>query len=561
MAGIDGLDVMERTGPYRDPRAAFGRKPGVPGNIGAPASPYRIPTGIATEIGAAPVSQANPAGAAPARIPVGQATEISMAKVDPAVAQATRARIQSIGQPSAGIAGPVVGATEGAAPALSRGAAFAAKAATAIPGIAGGIVPALANAAYRAGDPTTSTPIPARDPGAARVPGTNDIIPRDPNLPASYPLPPSPPGDVFRDTEIGRNVFNTVNAIPGIGRLPGAMLRAGSTAARALGIGGEAVRGAAMSNVLAGAGEASSVQQQGIAARPPIPAGISTAGAGRGFVNPPVVQPDATPAQAPVDNSLDITRGMPNASAISPSLEAELSAARMAAAGREDRAPGIGGFGTSAVDERTKRNADFDRKSILSDLESATRLSTRSGERKAAMAAYARLAGGFNQDANQQGIADINNAGQNTRSAATNQTSIARERMGNALTARGQDIGALTHSNTNKTSLDVARIGADARKSAAELAADSRTAAAEARATKFIHVPGGQEMQDIGGLPQLVRRPDRVFDNTTGQFVDAAPAAAAVPPPPKVGDVVKHPSGSFKFKGGDPGKPTSWEKV
>lgn len=67
---------------------------------------------------------------------------------------------------------------------------------------------------------------------------------------------------------------------------------------------------------------------------------------------------------------------------------------------------------------------------------------------------------------------------------------------------------------------DVAAMAADSRMSAAESNANARAAAAEASARRFTVVPGGQETVEIGGMPTVVKRPDRVLENATGRFID-----------------------------------------
>lgn len=92
----------------------------------------------------------------------------------------------------------------------------------------------------------------------------------------------------------------------------------------------------------------------------------------------------------------------------------------------------------------------------------------------------------------------------------------------------------------------------------ATIGADARLSAAEARAQRFMHVPGGQEIAAIDGMPTTIKRPDRVLDISSGLFLDAQPAAAMPPTPPKIGEAR---TGQFRFKGGDPYKQASWEKV
>jgi hypothetical protein len=265
----------------------------------------------------------------------------------------------------------------------------------------------------------------------------------------------------------------------------------------------------------------------GIAAPPPVTAGRG--GADFAATDPrrtDVAQPAAVvapPPQAP-DTALDITSGMRNVSDLAPSQAAALSEARLAAAGREDRPAGISGIADSATEER---NARLARQNPLDRLESAARLATSGRERATALSAYAQLAGSQDQGTTQRGIADIRDLGETKRNVATNATNLTREKLGNATTMRGQDITSNSQAATNKASLGIAQIGADARKSAAELAADARLSAAEASARRYIPVAGGQQVKDINGLPQVVTSPASVFDAQTGRYVETQPAGAA----------------------------------
>jgi hypothetical protein len=115
-----------------------------------------------------------------------------------------------------------------------------------------------------------------------------------------------------------------------------------------------------------------------------------------------------------------------------------------------------------------------------------------------------------------------------------------------------------------RTQREVATIGADARTTAAESSANARAAAAESAARRYIPVPGGQDVRDIGGVPVTVRTPDRVFDVNAGRFIDQPAQAGQAGQPkaaPTKGAVVEKNGASFRFKGGDPSKPESWEKV
>lgn len=72
---------------------------------------------------------------------------------------------------------------------------------------------------------------------------------------------------------------------------------------------------------------------------------------------------------------------------------------------------------------------------------------------------------------------------------------------------------------------------------------------------RYTVVPGGQEVDPATQL--AVTRPARVLDNQTGQFVDQ-PAGAA---PKRAAPVAGAVEGGYRFKGGDPANQANWEKV
>ena len=111
-------------------------------------------------------------------------------------------------------------------------------------------------------------------------------------------------------------------------------------------------------------------------------------------------------------------------------------------------------------------------------------------------------------------------------------------------TERGQDAlleGQLASARTqrgiadlnSRTQREVASIAADSRTTAAETNANARAAAAEAAARRYLPVAGGQQVVEIGGLPTTVTQPSRVFDIQSGRYVD--------PPAPQGGGIALDP--------------------
>jgi hypothetical protein len=411
----------------------------------------------------------------------------------------------------------------------------------------------------------------APSPGAA-APGTG--VPQGiPGIGDMQPVPAQAPS-FFRDTEVGRNVGNIINAIPGARPIAGPLFRAGSMAQRATAVGGEMVRAAASSNALDAPPQFPQPAPQSVGAPLPTPQQIEGfvapgdigAGAGRGLVNPPNVQPGGVVTRnGNAFSGQNIGEGFvyadgsrsPNQIGVAPgggtggtpSVDAALAAARSAAADRGDfgalglpggSAPGLSGGGVSGIDlgsvpEGARRtghvtalNADqFDRDRAAYLTEQALRLGGKAGPAQARAITEAAAAQGAERSARLRDTTGLAIAkGQTAAQAAT---AGAQDRT----TRRGQDIGAMTHASSDKRALDVANIQAGAHIKGAQLGSDSRVTAVEARAQRYQHVPGGQEVQDIGGLPQLVKRPDRMFDSHTGQFLDASPAQAGLTDTPE----------------------------
>jgi hypothetical protein len=514
MAGIEGLDVTELTGarPYRDPRTAFGNN----------TNPR-------------PVGRSITSG-----IPGLDVIERTSVTPDARVADATRSRIASIGQPAAA----VTPAVESGAVAASRGARVAGgigrSAIGALPGLAGSLLAGGINSAYAGANPSIggAPPVPANPQGADLIPNGADQAPA-----AVAP-------NFFRDTETGRNLQAVANATGLSGPLGTGIgiantLRAGSTAARVANIGSNvgmttALVGGANPGVIPSA-QAAPLPQAGD--QMPLPPGVP---ASNGRDTGPLGQQmapaiDDAPA-APAAPSLDVNaigggqeamaRNL-RASAMEPAnaaLRTQLDAYGAGAhnpdgmGGMTGIAAGAGAHGNMRGAPTNQDQYDRDRAQYLT--EQALKQGGRyAGGQIAAIQQGAQVQAGERE-------AGVKEQGETQRNIASNTMSLAREKLGNAVTMRGQDIGAASHAATNKSALDIAGIHSGDARYTADKNADSRVSAAENRQPRYMHVAGGQEVQDIGGLPQLVRRPDTVIDTQTGLPVaqpNAAPAWASDP--------------------------------
>ncbi|WP_448172270.1 hypothetical protein [Rhizobacter fulvus] len=306
---------------------------------------------------------------------------------------------------------------------------------------------------------------------------------------------------------------------------------------------------------------------QGIAAPPPkpIPAGDSRAGAGRGFVNPPpalaggIADIYTRDGNSFTDGSASGSKSGYGVSTVGTDAAAvargaasdrDLTALRASVANVNDATPGLGGFKDSATEER---NARLARQNPLDRLESAARLGSSTRERATARSAYGQLAGTQDQGTTQQGIADISNLGQTIRASAKDRTDLARERMGNSVVMRGQDIGALTHAASDKNALGIAALRGTAAENVANINGAAQVKSADASRPRYMHVDGGQDIVMINGFQTPIKKPGYIVDMMTGQPV--------MPSQPPVGHVVNSSSGRYRFKGGDPAKKESWEAV
>ena len=410
----------------------------------------------------------------------------------------------------------------------------------------------------------------APSPGAA-APGTG--VPQGiPGIGDMQPVPAQAPS-FFRDTEVGRNVGNIINAIPGARPIAGPLFRAGSMAQRATAVGGEMVRAAASSNALDKPPQFPQPAPQDIGAPLPTPQQIEGAvapgdigaGAGRGLVNPPNVQPGgvvtrdgnsfsgqnigegfvyADGSKSP--NPINVVPG--GGTGGTPSVDAALAAARSAAADRGDfgalglpggSAAGLTGGGVSGINlggipqgaqrngQVTALNADqFDRDRAKHLSEQALRLGGRAGPAQANAINQAAATQAGEREARLRDTTGLAIAQGQTASHAA--IAGAQDRTAR----RGQDIGAMAHASSDMRALDVANVQASSHRDVAQKNYEGRIAAAEEAARRYIPVAGGQEMRDIGGMPQAITLPGAVFDQRTGTWHHQQSQTPTVPTPP-----------------------------
>jgi hypothetical protein len=384
-----------------------------------------------------------------------------------------------------------------------------------------GSLPAVAGAAAfqlagnAAADNTQGAPAVATN-----APGQ---IPNDPSR--NYPAPAPVPGNFFTQTEAGRNIGNAANAI-GAGTAGMAAsglpmvantLRAGTLAAKALDVAAPAARVVTGATQAIAAGNAAGMPDlsmqtpQGPQLRPPgYPPNMG-----------PQDEPPATPQDAAAPPNV-LTTGKTTANSDVPAIEQRaLAIERQNSAIRQ----GMDAYGPGA------HNADGTGGLAIIGNQAADKIAEMRDK-------GAFLAGRPRARNASEGKADIGaaNAMQTAYDAEQKQGGeLARERIAATTAQRGQDIGLQGHQATAQANVESAKIHSQATRDVGSLAADARLAAAEARAQKYIHVPGGQEVQDVNGLPVTIKTPDRVFDTTTGQYLDAPkPAVKNLPPPEAV---------------------------
>lgn len=419
------------------PRTAVGpslRPNWVPGGAPPMSAPGSIPVGQATEIFNQPKIPA------PGSIPVGEATERfahpgpDMKTVEEARAREAYARNN-----------PVKSAIVSDSRAARVGRALR-SASGAVPVIAGTAANTLADRAF-APTPGTDGPGPATGTAVDQIPGGADPL---------HPTPPPQDPSFFRDTEIGRNIGNIINAAPG-GRIVSGTLRAGSGVATAADAAGAAFRAAQSDNAMR---EPEPLPQSfpvgwgqgGHAA--PVPE--TQTDVQRGGASAEVSGTPGTPGKRPAAGEpsppMDTTQGNLRAAEIMNDNYA--AGLRLGAYGPGNHnADGTGGVlgGGMAWNEH---NANYDRDMMRADVDRAIRLGGRRGPEQAAAIAAAYQASQRPEDRQSaENIAGLRERGDMNRADLVAATSRANNRDSVAAAMRGQDATLAGHKLQNQFEL------------------------------------------------------------------------------------------------------------
>lgn len=450
-------------------------------------------------------------------IPVGQVIEgMPAAPAAPAAG--------GIGQPPAAAKAPKLAA-------VARGIGTGGRVGIAsLPAIAGVVVGAMRDTSAPAAEPLP----PVQDYATGNIPVNT-------SLKAPAAVAEASPLGVGPNNEVTRNIANTLNAVPGIGAVPGMVGKAGAAVARAVTAGQGAqqfVRGAQQaqggelpmpSAATATGGIADNVPRQPFSdarqdAAPPAPVAAQPAMA----PTEAVVQPGAAPQAG--TNLAEIE-------ARNSQLRRELDAYGPGAGG------GGGAVGIGTDPAKSQRNVNFDRDVALDRLESASRLSSSSRSRDASLQAFASASGQpmpfeAQQAREQQG--DLTRRGQD-------------------VTARGQDIGAMTQANALKAGADtqgralaanrdIATMQAGTARDVATIGADGRAEIAAARAAQPKFTPI-QLPDEIGEMGAVRRMGTALLNNQTGEIVNPGAQGAKQAVTPKA-EYDKMPKGA-RYTGPD----------
>lgn len=473
--------------------------------------------------------------------------EIQRATPDPAVAAATRARTASIGVPS--IATPP--APTVAAPSVKPGAVSRGMGAmrAAVPAIA---ATAAYSAADRAlGDNTPSTPgvQPTGRSAIDQIPGAGGIQ-----------APPQQPASFFRDTETGRNLNNIISATGGAGAAAlrgvptiASTLRAGSTVQRVAQAGNAAAQGIAATNAAGGA-EVPAIALPSVV--PSAQAAPVDQGAEADKRALAIVQGQAPAAPPAIDQPPRAAGAEPDVRAIEERASAINAQSRDIARQLDAFGPGGGGAGGasglssapggSASADRFNRESLADSQRQMAAGRGIGNMPLRGREAAAFQASASRALTEADQTAAGERIATARNIGELNRATLRDTTD-----------RRGQDIGLLTGASAQRNARDIAEMQGKTSRDVATIGADGRIEAAANRvsATKFTPI----QLPDEVGADGISTRKmgTALLNNQTGEIVYPTGGQPARPTAPKSGEV----KNGYRFKGGDPSKAESWEKV
>jgi hypothetical protein len=394
-------------------------------------------------------------------------------------------------------------------------------------------------------------------------------------------------------TELGRNVSNTLSALPGIApMLTGVRALAGATpfvsglikglsaSAAPLAPYAPVVAGMSVINARSQPEPAAPAAQAWPAAAPVVPPQVTPTDqrlAAGTAATPPTA---AAPASAPAPGVIASMAPAADPQSLSNTAEMNrladsMKAAREGAYADQDRQQ-------AANQERSDkyyggvndRNTKFDAEVLRSRADSALRLGTggRRGMAEGAAAAkvYSDQADALDRGRLAPALTAQTQQGETARTTIRDLGETLRERQ--RLAAQSATAGAGNKIATERLAMDQATAHLD--QASKQRLADAQTRLANAKTpeektaaedlvrayqgkfsrdfpSKYTVVPGGQQIIDN----QLVTQPAGVIDNDTGTFIDRPAAKAAVAP--AVGTV----KNGFRFKGGDPASQKSWEKA
>lgn len=515
MAGIDA--------PYRDPREELAR---------ALQRAQRPPP-------AAPLPSAAP-------IPVGEVREFQQPRLAatptsaPGGSPEFREAQRSIG------AMPAPAEPAAAKGAMSRGASTAGGLVRgALPGVAGAVIGSMQARADAQPQPVDRTITAQTGPGQ---------IPFDPTQSGPAPVAPRRPLGFGPDNELTRNVAAAVNAMPGGGAALG-IGRISQGLAAAANTGQQVVRGAQSA---AGAPAASQVSTWTDAAQRRANGGELPA--------PPQGIGDFN------DRRFDAARGMtpPETGVIRFDPKTKTYSGTDVKEGAAITGGRPGGRGTGRGNVTTLDTSE----GFAADIAQLNSLRAERADREAGFAMNqpgGGLAGIGDSGANrapstESRVQELMRAGLSNRQAlqAVNQERSAETQAENAqrgaeVQARGQDISAAQASQQQRQQAGIARMQDRTQRDIAALNASRPTAAANQQ-PRFttVNLP-----PTLGADGQVVPGGQAVLDNQTKQWMypGQQQGARPAPQPPAKGATVERNGSNFRFKGGDPSKPESWEKV
>lgn len=533
MAGIDA--------PYRDPREELAR---------ALQRAQRPPP-------AAPLPSAAP-------IPVGEVREFQQPRLAATPTSAPG------GSPEFREAQRSIGAMPAPAePAAAKGAMSRVASTTgglvrgALPGVAGAVIGGMQARADAQPQPVDRTITAQTGPGQ---------IPFDPTQSGPAPVAPRRPLGFLEDTELNRNVANAINSVPG-GRMVTTAGLGGAGVA-----GGRLVSLAPQGRLTQQAVAAGNTAQQVVrgaqsAALDPAASQVSTwtdaaqrRANGGELPAPPQGIGDFN------DRRFDAARGMtpPETGVIRFDPKTKTYSGTDVKEGAAITGGRPGGRGTGRGNVTTLDTSE----GFAADIAQLNSLRAERADREAGFAMNqpgGGLAGIGDSGANrapstESRVQELMRAGLSNRQAlqAVNQERSAETQAENAqrgaeVQARGQDISAAQASQQQRQQAGIARMQDRTQRDIAALNASRPTAAANQQ-PRFttVNLP-----PTLGADGQVVPGGQAVLDNQTKQWMypGQQQGARPAPQPPAKGATVERNGSNFRFKGGDPSKPESWEKV